>query len=386
MLNANIYGRCLWLSAAIALAGSASAALAQSGYNVVYSFTGGTDGGEPYGNLIVDGSGNLYGTSYTYGNSTNCGAAYELSPSGTLTSLYTFETYNPDVCRPQAGLVMDKKGNLYGTTSETGGVFQLDPNGNEIVLHYFSGPEGGNSYAGLLRIGSNLYGTTATQSGTGGAVFKLSEKDGFETILHSFTDGADGGGPEDNLIADKGGNLYGTASSGGTSGTGVIFKIAPNGMETVLYSFTGGADGAYPYSGLVFDEAGNLYGTTCCGGANAEGNVYKLTPKGVETTLYSFTGDADGSYPLGSSPLLIDNKGNLYGTTWCDNGNCNGAIFEVSQNGTETTLHTFTGGSDGSEPYGNLVKTGGYLYGTTTLGGGTGCGGTGCGTIFRVQK
>lgn len=384
MLNAKTHSHWLLMSAAIALMGNAPPALAQTGYEVVYSFSGSTDGGEPYGDLITDKSGNLYGTSWTYGNSTYCGSAYELSPSGALTALYTFETFQPDVCRPQAGLVMDKKGILYGTTSEGGGVFQLNPNGNEIVLHYFSGPDDGNSYAGLLRVGNYLYGTTANYNGEDGVVFKLSIKDGFETVLHSFTGGSDGSGPYGTLIADRAGNLYGTTSAGGASNYGVVFKIAPDGTETVLYSFTAGPDGDTPYGGLVLDKAGNLYGTTGLGGGHGEGAVFKLAPDGTESVLYSFTGGADGGLPVGS--LLMDKKGNLYGTTYSFGTNDNGAVFKVAPDGTETTLHTFTGGTDGSQPWGGLIETGGYLYGTTTLGGGTGCGGTGCGTIFRVQE
>jgi uncharacterized repeat protein (TIGR03803 family) len=388
MPNVKNYSRWLLLSTAVALTGSASSALAQSGYEVVYSFTGDTDGISPYGNLIADKSGNLYGTAYLggafNGNGNSCGTAYKLSPSGSFTTLYAFGTNYPDVCRPQAGLVMDKKGNLYGTTSYDGGVFQIDPSGNEIVLHYFSGPDDGNSYASLLRIGDNLYGTTANYEGEDGVVFKLSDKDGFDTVLYSFTGGNDGSGPNDNVIADKSGNLYGTTTYGGADNAGVVFKLAPNGTETVLYTFTGGSDGGYPYGALVFDKAGNLYGTTCCGGTNGLGNVFKLTPGGTETSLYSFTGETDGSYPLGS--LIFDKKGNLYGLTSWDTAHQNGAVFEIAPNGNETTLHTFTGGSDGSQPWGGLIETGGYLYGTTNYGGGTGCGGTGCGTIFRVQE
>ena len=200
-------------------------------------------------------------------------------------------------------------------------MFKLDPAGKETVLYAFTGGTDGNSPAsGLVRDAEgNLYGTTtgggnlSTCGGAGcGVVYEL-DPNGNETVLYSFSgpDGADLGG---DLLRDDAGNLYGTTYSGGTSNAGVVFKVDPTGHETVLYSFTGGADGANPFAGVVQDNAGNLYSTTFRGGTSGNGVVFKVDPTGHETVLHSFTGGADGGGPLltcGSGP-----QGNLYGTTF----------------------------------------------------------------------
>jgi uncharacterized repeat protein (TIGR03803 family) len=163
-------------------------------------------------------------------------------------------------------------------------VFKLSPAGTETVLHSFTGHDGAHPVAGLIAdAAGNLYGTTleggasnACPSGCG-TVFKLSPT-GSETILHSFTGEGDGAYPYAGLTRDAAGNFYGTANHGGTHGNGVVFKLSPSGTETVLHSFTGGADGGPPSAGLVRDPAGNLYGTTANGGASGYGVVFKLTP------------------------------------------------------------------------------------------------------------
>ena len=218
------------------------------------------------------------------------------------TVLHSFNPYAQGAY-PQANLYIGLDGKFYGTTSNggTGGagvVFKVDQGGHQSVLYNFTGgADGGGSFADVIQDwAGNLYGTTA-YGGTGGVgvVFKVDPR-GHETVLHSFTGGADGGYSYAGLIQDWAGNLYGTASSGGSAGAGVVFKIDPRGRYTVLYSFTGGADGAYPY-GLIQDLAGNLYGTTSDGGADGAGVVFKLDRRGNETVLYSFTGGADGGYP-----------------------------------------------------------------------------------------
>lgn len=200
-----------------------------------------------------------------------------------------------------------------------------------------------------------------------------------ESVLYSFKGGNDGASAVlGNLVADKQGNLYGTTPYGGTANSkctngscGVVFKITPAGKEKVLYRFTGGADGGFPQSGLAIDAQGNLYGTTFSGGiANCSGNgcgtVFKVTPSGTETVLYSFTNGNDGALPKGG--LVLDKLGNLYGTTEVGIASTFGTVFKLTPSGTETVLHYFAGGTaDGADPsYGNLLMdANGNLYGTT---------------------
>jgi uncharacterized repeat protein (TIGR03803 family) len=229
--------------------------------------------------------------------------------------------------------------------------------------------------AGLIMDSAgNLYGTTYAGGPTGvGTVFKISAT-GAESVLYSFAGPlvGDGGNPEGKLIMDSAGNLYGTTSLGGANNFGTVFKVSPTGAETVLYSFAGGlaSDGAYPQKDLVMDSAGNLYGTTSQGGAGGDGIVFKISAAGTETILHSFAGSpTDGRAPMAG--LMIDSAGNLYGTT--DAGGVGaydfGTIFTVSTDGAESILHTFTG-IDGGNPRGNLIMdSAGNIYGTTASGG-----------------
>jgi uncharacterized repeat protein (TIGR03803 family) len=307
--------------------------------------------------------------------------------------LYQF-TDGDDGGYPTSDLAEDEAGNLYGTTlydgSGGGGViFEVTPTGTETVIHSF-GNDQGPSRQGVIRDKKgNLYGTA--QSNCCGLVYKIS-KDGSETVLYSFTGGADGNGPGDSarLLRDKAGNLYGTTVAGGTYGEGVVFKLAPDGTETVLHSFMSGKDGSVPVAGVVADKAGNLYGTTYMGGSSGCGagcgTVYKIAPDGTETVLYAFCSLAncsDGGYPL--TNLVLDKVGNLYGTTSIGlYPQGMGAVFKLAADGTETVLHTFTGGADGGAPndlYQYTPRAKGYLYGTTQFGGSRGAG-----TVFRVKK
>jgi uncharacterized repeat protein (TIGR03803 family) len=306
---------------------------------VLHSFTGGADGSQPLAGLVPDAAGNLYGTA-SQGGTSGAGVVFKVTPTGTATVLYSF-TGGADGGGPLAGLVRDVAGNLYGTTQYGGSstacqdgcgtVFELSSTGTETVLHSFVGnpTDGWQPLAGLVRdAAGNLYGTTS-QGGTGtcqggacffpGVVFKLSPS-GTETVLYNFKGGADGNFPSAGLIQDPAGNLYGTTTFGGATsascpnGCGVVFKLSPCGSGfKVLYSFTGGAEGSEPQAGLVRDGAGNLYGTTVSGGASGVGVVFKLTPTGTYKVLHSFTGGADGAYPYGG--LVQDGAGNLYGTT-----------------------------------------------------------------------
>jgi len=303
--------------------------------------------GDPYAALVMDPAGNLYGTSRD-GGAFGLGTVFKLDTSGTLTVLHSFT--GTDGGEPYAGVVLDAAGNLYGTGSSAaafgvlGTVFKVDTAGNFTVLHFFTGSDGcGPSGGVIMDAAGNLYGTAGGCGAFGqGAVFKLDPL-GNATVLYSFkggnTGGSDGSGPTGGLIMDAAGNLYGTTVVGGgfdTSGTcgsqtgvggcGTVFKLDPSGNETVLYSFKGGSDGAFPFplgdGHLVRDAAGNLYGTTLegspgtCTGHNQVvvgcGTVFKLDPAGNETILYSFTGGGDGAFPYAG--LVMDTTGNLYGT------------------------------------------------------------------------
>ena len=260
----------------------------------------------------------------------------------------------------------------------------------ETVLYSFTGqPDASYPFATIVGgKGGNFYGT-ATSGGVfnQGAVFVVSKR-GAERVLYSFQGGTDGYYPNGSLVLDKAGNLYGTTSFGGGSsacpnGCGTIFQITPSGTENILYRFTGGSDGSKPQSSLLLDSKGNLYGTTYDGGDFFWGTVFKLSPTGVLTTLYAFTGNLDGGAPYGS--LIRDSKGNLYGTAQFMGAEYAGTVFELTKSGTEIVLYSFAGGSDGEFPQAGLVRDSeGNLYGTTLTGGGsTGCSGS-CGTVFKV--
>jgi uncharacterized repeat protein (TIGR03803 family) len=201
------------------------------------------------------------------------------------------------------------------------------------------------------------------------------------SVLYNFTGSSDGAYPYAGVVRDNAGNLYSTTEGGG-SGYGVVFKVDSSGTETVLYSFSGGSDGANPFAGLVRDAAGNLYGTTAYGGSTGVGTVFKVDTSGAETVLYSFTGGtADGCYPFGG--LLRDKAGNLYGTTEVCGASGIGTVFEVSKTGKETVLHSFNGGSsDGCDIFGTpAMDKAGNLYGTANA-----CGAAEAGMMWKVSK
>jgi uncharacterized repeat protein (TIGR03803 family) len=316
---------------------------------VLHRFTGRqADQGNPFAGVILDTAGNLYGTSS--GVPLYDGSVFKVNKFGKETVLYRFSG-GTDGLEPLAGLVRDSAGNLYGTTSGGG----------------IGGPSGQ------------------------GVVFKV-DTTGRETVLYRFTGGGDGASPMAGLVLDSTGNLYGTTRFGGAFGNGVVFKVDASGSEMVLHSFSG-VDGATPVAPLVRDSAGNLYGTTVNGGdldCNLNGSpgcgvVFRLDPDGEETVLYMFTGGADGGIP--TAALVRDSAGNLYGCTGfggdfsCQGSGC-GVVFKLDTNGKETVLHTFTGGADGGAPDSLVTDAAGNLYGTAAIGGG--CRDQGCGTVFKI--
>jgi len=391
------------------LASSAGAAQ----YRVLYKFKAGIDGGLPYGGVVIDQTGRLYGTTMgggAYGN----GTVFQLvsNPDGTWTEnvLYSF-TGGADGGMPEAGLIFDAAGSLYGTTvigtNVCGAVFKLAPSPDgswtESVLHSFTRKaDGCQPYAGLIfDTSGNLYGTThSSHHGKGvGIVFKLTPNpDGswMEDVLHNFTRGSDGSQPYSDVVLDAEGNLYGTTLYGGIDGYGMVFRLTPNPdgswTESRPHVFKG-PDGVYPSAGLILDAAGNLYGTTGGGGkAHDSGTVFKLTPypdgTWKRTTLHGFKGK-DGEFP--QAGLVFDAAGNLYGTTYvggkydCGGYGC-GVVFKLvpNQDGSwkESVLHNFNG-KDGANPYaGLIVDAAGNLYGTTLYGGKGG--NQGSGVVFEI--
>ncbi len=250
---------------------------------VLYTFHGTTDGLEPNGGLVLDSSGNIYGTTYRSGNKgTGSGLVFKVSSSGSQTVLHQFGTGKGDGRMPTSGLLMDSKGNLYGTTSEGGA------DGN--------------------------YGPGLNCTNRCGTVYEITAA-GQEKVLYAFKGSqySDGAAPFASLIMDKQGNLYGTTYAGGAYGFGTIFKLTPSGQETVLYSFVGLPDAGNPVGRLLMDSQGNLFGTTSYGGTFDYGAVFELSASGKESLLYSFTGGEDGAYPFDG--LIMDGSGNLFGTT-----------------------------------------------------------------------
>ncbi len=354
-------------------------------YQTLYTFTGGADGGTPFAGLIIDAAGNLYGTTY-YGGSgpcdvgtyPGCGTVFELAPTAgggwTESVLYSFTGQTG--WRPPSGLTSDAAGNLYGTT---------------------------------------FWGNSINGNGAGwGLVFKLTPNpDGSwsESVLYGFTGAADGGSPVGGVILDATGSLYGTTNAGGTTtclehaGCGTVYKLTPNldgtWTESVIYMFKGGGDGEWPdHVSLVFDAAGNLYGTTADGGGKGScnwqsrpfcGTIFELTPNAdgtwTEQVLHRFTGGRDGANPAGT--LIFDKSGNLYGTTFYGGAHGYGNVFELTPIGDgtwkEKALHQFAN-KDGANAYAGLTfDAAGNLYGTTYAGGNiSSCGGAGCGVVFEL--
>ncbi len=337
--------------------------------SVLHSFKrGGQDGLVPYSGPVLDPSGNLFGTTYSGGNrpctaysgTHGCGTVYELipQPDGTWAEkiIHHFAGGDGDGLNPYAALVLDAAGNLYGTTygggsrkecgkAGCGTVFELTPDSNgtwqEKVIFNFYPLAGTNPIAGLtLDESGNLYGTTAGETkGSNGTVFELTPSpsgEWIETILHSFAFGtADGADPQSGVTFDSAGNLYGTTFLGGTAGYGTLYELTPSGggtwTETIIHNFEGNSsDAAQPGPGkLVFDSAGNLYGASGTGGIGFYGTVFEFTPVAgdwTESILHSFLPGPGGCYPF--SGISLDSDGAIYGTTGAYGGT-NKSVFEI---------------------------------------------------------
>ncbi len=394
------------LALAIALAILVSQSVLAQTFTVLHNFTGGHDGNGPIAGLTMAGVGNLYGTAAA-GGEYDYGVVFRLTHKGsgwTFTPLYSFQGGN-DGAEPLARVIVGPNGSLYGTTNRGGGnycdssgcgtVFNVRPPARastnvlggwaETVLYRFTGhSDGANPSFGDVAFdqAGNIYGTTqyTDEGGSGyGVVYELTPSNGSwtQSVAYSFMGGNDAWNPISGVVVDKAGNLYGTTIFGGIYGWGTVYELTPSGsgwIEKILYSFTGGNDGANPYADLIFDSAGNLYGVAAQFGSGNGGTVFELMPSGGDWTfslLYSFDGSGGSD-----ARLAMDATGNLYGTTQSSAGGY-GSVFELTAGSggwTYTLLHNFTG-PDGGGPHGGVIlDADGNLYGTAPNGGAYGYG------------
>ncbi len=376
-------------------------------YAVLHSFVGTSDGANPYAGVTIDRAGNLFGTATCYDRQPCTGTVFEMKPTAgggwIIEPLYAFSG-GDDGAYPFGRVILAPDGTLYGNTEFGGGgpcnivgfpgcgtIFHLTPPPTvcttvscpwtETIVYRFQGRDDGAFPVGNLIFdqAGNIYGTAeAGGANNKGVVFKLthSGENWTQSTLYSFTGGADGADPVGGVIFDNGGNLDGTTSAGGTNSFGAVYQLSPSGggwTEHTLYDFLGGSDGAYSYAGLIIDRAGNLYGTTAFGGgASNAGTVFELSPSGgswSESVLHAFN-RADGFQP--SNSLVMDSAGHLYGTTYTDSGTHDGNVFKLTHSGGSwdaSVVHQFVG-ADGANPYSFLtLDARGNLYGTTFFGG-----------------
>ena len=318
-----------------------------------------------------------------------CAATAIPSPAQTFTSLFSFDYGTRGNYPSNGGLVQATNGELYGTTYQGGAkggggygtIFQITPSGRLTTVHRFDGADGAFPLAGLIQAtDGNLYGTTTQVGISRGTVFKITPR-GTLTTIYRFckSDCRDGYSPSVGLVQGTDGNFYGTTTQGGANFDGTIFQITPSGRLTTLYTFDSLGSVA---SGLIQATNGYFYGTTDFGGANSQGSVFKMSPSGTLTTLYSFCPQrpcTDGNAP--GAGLVQASDGNFYGTTEGGGTNDYGTVFKITPRGTLTTLYSFCSQNncpDGASPSAALVQaTDGNLYGTTS-------GIYGVGTIFKI--
>jgi len=385
---------CLWIGPAPKAIGL----IPVQSVNVIYSFAGEEDGEYADTDLEMDSAGNIYGTT-VLGGDFGGGTVFCLSPTpnGWMhTVLYSF-TGGADGGEPYKGVTLDREGNLYGS-AVTGGsgsceggcgvVYKLTNSGGtwtQSVIHAFTGGDDGSGPGARVTVDNsgNVYGMTPTGGAYGlGTIYKIHQVPNRPvtfTVIHAFTGGSDGGSGSAGRMILRKGKLYGAATTGGNYGSGVVFELTPRGVGEwhfrTIYSFQGQPDGSFPYGALLFDRSGSVYGTTYYGGANGIGAVYKLSPRLVgewdENVIYSFQNGSDGNSPI--SNLVFDTVGNLYGTT-SEGGLGSGTIFKLSPIGvgqwTETIVHPFQGAPDGGFAYnGMVVDRFGNFYGATVHGG-----------------
>ena len=374
-------------------------------YTTLFNFDG-THGSYPTGGLIQATDGNFYGNASFGGTGGVSGTIYRITPGGTLTTLYNFCSQSgcTDGVGPAGNLVQASNGDFYGVTNVGGAngdgtIFRISASGAFQTLYSFCSQsgcaDGSSPVSGLVQAtNGELYGTTS-QGGTAasGTIFKVTSG-GALTTLYSFCSQsgcADGGSPQGKLIQGTDGNLYGTTFDDGANGFGgTVFKITLGGALTTIYSFCsqgGCTDGCYPQDGLIQAANGDFYGTTleCSVNGFYSGNVFRLTPSGTLTPLYSFCslgGCTDGEYP--NTALVQVGSGNFYGTTSSGGANAEGTFFEMSPNGKLATIYNFCPSGCTEAGYyptdGPLLATNGTFYGTTHAGGTYGAG-----TVFSLS-
>jgi uncharacterized repeat protein (TIGR03803 family) len=358
----------------------------------VHAFTG-TDGSHPMAGLFLGADGKFYGTTSQGGTGVTdpAGTVFRVAPNGDFTSLYTFN-FQVTGDEPFGGVVADGSGNLYGTTRGSGAylgnVFKLGANFTDLhgFAGYFFGPDGSHpESAPVLATDGNLYGVTSDGGNNNiGSAYRVTTSDGTYAMIHSFNgEGvpADGNAPRGALVNGSDGNLYGTTAGGGPSGAhGTVFEMTTAGVVTTLHTFVG-TDGDTPLGTLVLASDGNFYGTTSAGGAHSLGTVFRISPSGDFTSLYSFDSSTGEGYSP-SAGLVQASDGYLYGTAPSGGENGLGAVFRMSVTGTPETIYSFAfDGAEGYTPRGALVEdTDGNLYGTTN-GGGNACS---CGAVFKL--
>lgn len=372
-------------------------------FQVMHSFTGQGDGSNPANGLTLDRAGNLYGGTSLGGDSSEyclstCGMLFKVTRAGSNWIYNPLYLFPGGLGGAQAGrLTFGPNGSLYGLGGDA--VYNLQPQANRcssfscpwndtILWSFCCGilfPGGltfdasGNIYGGSY-YGGYLSRDVCQDSGCGYIFQLVPTTEGWsENIIYEFH-GGDGAYPNGQLVFDPAGNLYGTTINAGVEGDGDgnVFKLTPSGdgywNETILYRFTGGTDGKYPYAGVIFDSSGNLYGATSRAGADNGGTIYELTPSSGGwnfNLLYTFT---QGNGGVGYS-LIMDGNDNLYGTTTAGGDYNFGNVFKLTRGDggwTYSSLHDFTGGSDGAYPIGSVaIDSSGDLYGATVGGGNT---------------
>jgi len=360
-------------------------------WTVLYSdstnvLTSGSDGGSPYSGLVQGSDGNFYGTT-AYGGANAYGTVYQLSSTGSFTTLHSF-TGGADGGNPFGPVVEDGTSDTYYGTTYQGGangagtIYSITSSGSFSTVYTFNpGADGGFPTAGLVANGTSaFYGTTGTDGANGGGtVFQVTTTGGYSPI-YSFTGGSDGSDPAGGVITGTDGNLYGTTESGGSSGVGTVFELTPSGSISTLHTFLSGTDGANPAAGLVQGLDGNFYGTTMNGGNQSNGTIFQISYSGSYNSIYSFDGEfGDGTSP--QAPLIAGTNGLLYGTTTFGGANGDGIVYQASYQGAETILYQFSNAADGGTPYAPVIvgADDGLLYGTTETGGTAGYG-----TVYQL--